>query len=45
LVQEGEFITYLILRVRVRVVILTLLATRVVCHAAEAISCEAAQPA
>jgi hypothetical protein len=45
LTQEGEFITHLIVGVRVRVTLCALLAAKTQCHGAEAVSSEAAQPA
>jgi hypothetical protein len=45
LMQEGKLVTHLILGVRVRVTLVTLLAAGATSHAAEAISREAAQPA
>jgi protein-S-isoprenylcysteine O-methyltransferase Ste14 len=45
LIQERKLVTYLILGVRVRVALVTLLATGATSHAAKAISREAAQPA
>jgi hypothetical protein len=44
MIQEGKLITYLILRIRVRVALVILLAARAKRHGAEAISSEAAQP-
>jgi hypothetical protein len=45
LTQEGEFITHLVVGVKVRVALCALLATGAQHHGAEAISSEAAQPA
>jgi hypothetical protein len=45
LTQEGKFILYLLVRVRVRVALVALLAGRAKLHGAEAVSSEAAQPA
>jgi hypothetical protein len=45
LAQEGKFITHIVVGLRVRVALCALLAARAQCHGAEAISCEAAQPA
>jgi hypothetical protein len=43
--QEGKFISYLIIRVRVRVPLVALLAAGAKRHGAEAVSSKAAQPA
>jgi hypothetical protein len=45
LTQEGEFITHLVVGVRVRVALCALLAAGAQRHGAEAVSSEAAQPA
>jgi hypothetical protein len=45
LMQEGEFIIHLVVRVRVRVSLCALLAAGAQRHGAEAVSSEAAQPA
>jgi hypothetical protein len=45
LTQEGQLVTYLILKVGVRVTLVNLLAAGATSHAVEAISREAAQPA
>jgi hypothetical protein len=45
LMQEGKLVTYLILGIRVRVALVTLLAAGAKRHGAEAISSKAAQPA
>jgi hypothetical protein len=45
LTQEGEFITHLVVGIRVRVALCALLSTGTQRHGAEAVSCEAAQPA
>jgi hypothetical protein len=45
LTQEGEFITHLVVGIRVRVALCALLAAGAQCHGAEAVSSEAAQPA
>jgi hypothetical protein len=45
LTQEGEFITHLIVGIRVRVALCALLAAGAQRHGAEAVSSEAAQPA
>jgi hypothetical protein len=45
LTQEGEFITHLVVGVRVRVALCALLAAGAQRHGAEAVSREAAQPA
>jgi hypothetical protein len=45
LMQEGEFITHLVIGIRVRVALCALLAAGAQCHDAEAVSSEAAQPA
>jgi hypothetical protein len=45
LTQEGKFIMYLVIGVRVRVTMVALLATAAKRHGAEAVSSEAAQPA
>jgi hypothetical protein len=44
LMQEGKIVMYLILGIRVRVTLVTLLAAGPKSHGAEAISSEAAQP-
>jgi ribose 5-phosphate isomerase len=44
LTQEGKLVTYLILRIRVLVALVTLLAAGAKRHGAEAIASEAAQP-
>jgi hypothetical protein len=44
LTQEGKLVTYLIIRVRVRVALVTLLAAGAKYHGVEAISSKAAQP-
>jgi hypothetical protein len=45
LTQEREFITHLVVRIRVRVALCALLAAGAQRHGAEAVSSEAAQPA
>jgi hypothetical protein len=45
LTQEGEFITHLVIRIRVRVALCALLAAGAQRHGAKAVSSEAAQPA
>jgi hypothetical protein len=45
LMQEGEFITHLVIGVRVRVALCALLADGAQRHGAKAVSNEAAQPA
>jgi hypothetical protein len=45
LMQEGKFISYLVVGVGVRVALVALLAAGAKCHGAEAVSSEAAQPA
>jgi hypothetical protein len=45
LMQEGKFISYLVVGVGVRVALVALLAVGAKCHGAEAVSSEAAQPA
>jgi hypothetical protein len=45
LTQEGEFITHLIVGIRVRVALCALLAAGAQRHGAEAVSSEEAQPA
>jgi hypothetical protein len=42
--QEGKFITYLVVGIGVRVALCALLAAGAQCHGAEAVSSEAAQP-
>jgi hypothetical protein len=45
LMQEGKFITHLVIGFRVRVALCALLTAGAQCHGAEAVSSEAAQPA
>jgi hypothetical protein len=45
LTQEGKFITYFVIRVRVRVALVPLLAAGAKRHGAKAVFREAAQPA